>query len=621
MGASFADFAGTLDRHLARTLAELSGDTDPQVLDAIALLSAAVRSGHVCLDLLHPPAEAWRSQVAGEGVSQWNPGDWLAVLRKSRLVSAGDGDTPLVLDAAGRLYLRRYWEYERQVAACLKERARPVDDSPLSPLVRQMVHELFAEPGTGPSQLDWQRVAALVALRRRLCVITGGPGTGKTYSVANVLALLFAQAGERGQRRPRVELLAPTGKAAQRLSEALQANKGKIRHIAQSRGLTWLAEVVDTIPVEAKTIHRCLGAAADSAVRFYHHRDNPLAADVVIVDESSMIDLSLMAHLLAALPAHARLVLLGDEHQLASVEAGSVLGDICNLGAESTFSRAQWEWLARETPGSVSVPPGAPESDGLWDCIVRLRRTFRYSADSGIGRLAEAICRGDPSAAWQALQSSDGSVSVASPLPAWQLGSHLAESCRRNFAPYINATEALDRLREFSAFRVLSANRSGPTGVSFLNRAIQRELERAGLLHNTAERWYDARPVLVTENNYWVRLFNGDLGIVMAGERRPPRVVFPGESPGRVREIVPGRLPEHETAFAMTIHKSQGSEFDFVEIVLPWQGSPLLTRELLYTAVTRAKRWVRVHADEATFRQAVRQRIERSSGLRDSLWG
>lgn len=621
MNGNFVDSGEVLDRQLARALAELSGDTTPEVQQATALLSAAVRSGHVCLDLWRPPALATPEGALEGQAPDWDPRDWLAALRGSRLVGSGDGDTPLVLDASGRLYLRRYWEYERQVAASLKERALACDDRPLSPVVRQLVRELFTEPDGEPREPNWQQVAALVALRRKLCVITGGPGTGKTYSVANVLALLFAQAQERGQRRPRVELLAPTGKAAQRLSESLQANKEKIRALAQARALTSIAEAAEAIPAEAKTIHRCLGVVGESSVRFYHNADNPLAVDVVVVDESSMIDLSLMAHLLAALPAHARLVLVGDENQLASVEAGSVLGDICNLGAHSTFSRAQWEWLERETGGSVAVPGDAPASSGLWDCIVRLRRNFRYGAYSGIGRLADAICRGDASAAWQALHSNDGSVRAAAPLWPRQLSAELRQSCREQFASYIRESDAQARLREFGKFRVLCANRSGPVGVSFLNQAIEGELEGAGLLQNTRERWYDARPVLVTENNYWVRLFNGDLGIVMAQGRQAPRVVFPGSRLGEVRELAPGRLPEHETAFAMTIHKSQGSEFDVVEVILPRQGSPLLTRELLYTAVTRAKSSVRVHADQATFEQAVSQRIQRSSGLRDALWG
>ncbi|GIW45182.1 MAG: RecBCD enzyme subunit RecD [Candidatus Binatia bacterium] len=610
-----------LDFHLARTLTELAGEGDERVHAAITLLSAAVRSGHVCLDLHRLPAQVSSFEANSVELPPWGAGECIAALKKSRLVSLGGGDAPLVLDTAGRLYFRRYWEYEQQVARALRERARWADPEPLSPALRQLARGLFAANTSASGEWDWQQLAALVALHRRLCVVTGGPGTGKTFSVANVLALLFAHARERGERWPRVELVAPTGKAAQRLSESLQANKETIRRLAEQRELPLVADVLGAIPTEAKTIHRCLGTVGESSVRFYHDADNPLAADIVIVDESSMIDLSLMAHLLAALPGHARLVLLGDEHQLASVEAGSVLGDVCNLGADSTFSVAQWRWLQQQLDVSYDWPRHAPADSGLWDCIVRLRRNFRYDADSGIGRLAEAIRWGDPDAAWRALESGDQTVESAAPLPPWRLSGALAESCRRHFARYVQSPSGAERLREFGAFRVLCGNRTGPNGVLFANRAIERELEDARVLRNTSERWYDGRPVLVTENNYWVRLFNGDLGIVMARDGRAPIVAFPGAEPGSVREFSPGRLPEHETAFAMTIHKSQGSEFDRVEVVLPQRGSPLLSRELLYTAVTRAKRWVRVHADRATFEQAVRQRVERSSGLRDALWG
>lgn len=610
-----------LDVHLARTLAELAGESDERVYAAMVFLSSAVRSGHVCLDLHRLRAQISSIEESPGDLPPWSAREWIGALQRSRLVSAGDGSAPLVLDAAGRLYLRRYWEYEQQVARALSERARVAESEPLSPGLERIARGLFSANAPAGREWDWQQLAALVALRRRLCVVTGGPGTGKTFSVANVLALLFARARERGERWPRVELLAPTGKAAQRLSESLQANKETIRRLAEQHELPLVSEVLAAIPTEAKTIHRCLGTVGESSVRFYHNADNPLAADVVIVDEGSMVDLSLMAHLLAALPGRARLVLLGDEHQLASVEAGSVLGDVCNLGAESTFSIDQWKWLQQQLGAAYEWPRAAPSASGLWDCIVRLRRNYRYDASSGIGRLAEAIRRGDPDAAWRALQSGDQTVESAPPLPPWRLGPLLAESCRQYFARYMQWDSPTERLREFGTFRVLCANRRGPNGVIFANRAIERELEDAGVLRNTSERWYDGRPVLVSENNYWVRLFNGDLGIVMARLGQVPVVVFPGEERGSVREFSPGRLPGHETAFAMTIHKSQGSEFDRVEVVLPPQGSPLLSRELLYTGVTRAKRWVRVHADRATFAQAVVQRVERSSGLRDALWG
>lgn len=605
-----------LDRHLAHTLAELGHDLRPEVRLAIQLLSAAVRRGHVCLDL-HDPLWAFRTERVAPTDPLPPPAEWMRALRESPLVGEDPDDTPLVLDRAGRLYLRRYWKYERQVAEELARRAQLCDDGPLPDSVRELARELFHREDGNTGELDWQQVASLVALRQRFCVITGGPGTGKTYSVANVLVLLFALAQERRLRPPRVELLAPTGKAAARLAESLAANKKKI----EERGLPLAAQVLPSIPTEAKTIHRSLGTRGESAVSFYHDAENPLLADVIVVDEASMIDLGLMAHLLAAVPPEARLILLGDEYQLASVEAGAVLGDICNLGAGSSFSVSQWRWLEQQFGRTLPVPGGAPPRPGLWDCVVRLRKNYRYGRESGIGRLAEAVRTGNADAAWEAVESSDGTVSKAPTLPPWELSEELAVACRERFAPYLQSRDPAQRLEQFGTYRVLSGNRYGPNGSLVLNRAIERELAQAGLLANVTERWYDGRPVLVTENNYWVRLFNGDLGIVMVAPNQEPRVAFPGAGSNAVRLVATGRLPAHETAFAMTIHKSQGSEFDHVEVVLPLPGSPLLTRELLYTAITRAKKSVRVHADEAAFKEAVRRRTERSSGLRDALWG
>lgn len=599
-----------LDVHLAKTLAEIGAETNEQVHLAIALLSRAVRNGHVCLDL-NDPVQSLRVDEAERLSIRIPPrGPWMEALEASALVGCGSGNSPLVLDNAGRLYVRRYWQYEQEVAQDLKSRAVTLENDELPEVVRELVGRLF--PPAEPGSTNWQELAALVALRRQFCVVSGGPGTGKTYSVARMLALLAALARAREQRAPRVELLAPTGKAAARLAEALRENRDRLPVSDELRA---------AIPTEAKTIHRCLGATGHSEVQFRHHRENPLVADVVVVDESSMIDLALMAHLLAALPRRTRLILLGDENQLASVEAGSVLGDICDRGVRRSFSRAQWQWLEAAAGERLPVPSDAPQDAGLADSIVRLERNYRYTAHSGIGLLAKAILSGNADDVRAALAADVSTAALLPPNPPWQLGSRLVDECCRGFRPYLETADAQQRLQRFGHYRVLCANRFGPYGVLLLNQHIERALARHGILRDTVEEWYDGRPVLVTENDYGVRLFNGDLGIVMAAGGAAPLVAFPETTGTGIRKVGVGRLPGHETAFAMTIHKSQGSEFDVVEVVLPPSTSPLLTRELVYTAVTRAKQCVRIHAEEQWFLEAVAKPTQRSSGLRDALWG
>ncbi|MCX8071209.1 MAG: exodeoxyribonuclease V subunit alpha [Candidatus Binatia bacterium] len=607
------------DLHLAATLGRVGGEEREAVLATVALLSRSLRDGHVCLNVAS--AGAALGVGAGDDDSlaalQWPPG-LLDALAASPLVGSGSGDTPLVLDRAGRLYLRRYWWFEQNVIAALRQRAQvPPKEVPIE-FLKNTLPALFAGSDTKPPAIDWQQVATLVAFLRPLCIVSGGPGTGKTFIVANILSLLLAWASACGQRLPRIMLLAPTGKAAARLSESLQR--------ARSR-LPVGSELLQAIPTEASTIHRALVPLGGSRTRFRYHRDNPLGADVVVVDECSMVDLALMARLLDALPATARLVLLGDEYQLASVQAGSVLGDLCNRGEPARFSRQQWQWIEAVLGVPPPKPGELPARSGIHDCLVRLTRSYRFREDGGIGAVAAAVKRGDAELAWEVLMAGkdQAATDVASlgeaPLP-WRLSAALGRAVQSGFQQYFRASDPEARLAAFERFRVLCANRYGPFGIHALNTAIERLLESCGLIECDSP-WYLGRPILVTENDYQIRLFNGDWGSIVrtAGERGHQRMAAFRDGQGKLRLIAPGRLPPHETAFAMTIHKSQGSEFDEVEVVLPPSASPLLTRELVYTALTRARHRVRVHATREAFAHAVRSRIERSSGLRDGLWG
>jgi exodeoxyribonuclease V alpha subunit len=578
-----------LDASLARALGRLGGESDPGVMLAAALASRHTQAGHVCLDLSRlPPLE---------GVEWPEPGPWLEALRASALVGE---HAPLVLDAQGRLYLGRYFGYEERLASSLASRASAIDEPEDASLLADGLDRMFGRS----TRIDWQRVGAVTALLRRLCVISGGPGTGKTSTVIRILVLLVEQALRASRPVPHVTLLAPTGKAAARLVETIRRARP---------GLACSDEVREHIPEQASTIHRGLGTLR-SSTRFRHDADDPLPADVVIVDEASMVDLGLMTRLVDAVRPEAKLILLGDRDQLASVEAGAVLGDICNAddprGRSAAFASLLSDLSGQDVPASPSPPAGT----GIWDCVVQLERSYRFDASSGIGALCRAINAGDSEAALEVLASPDfPDVELASGGPADEL-------ILSGFGPGLEAPDPAGRLEALDRFRILCAHRRGPGGVETLNPLVERRLASAGLLSPTS-RWYPGRPVLVTRNDYALRLFNGDTGVVIAdpGTGRP-RAAFLSPD-GSLRTISPSRLPPHETAFAMSIHKAQGSEFDAVAVVLPQVDSPLLTRELMYTAVSRATTRVVIHGDPRIVARAVERRIDRGSGLGQRLWG
>ena len=601
-----------LDWHFAHTVACIGGERNPAVLLAAALASHAIGQGHVCLDLRRLIAGAALVDDTGVAVDcEWpDLRAWTDALRGSSLVAAGDDAAlrPLVLDGSGRLYQRRYWSYQERLATAVRRRAIEETEVDAAQLGEGLAR-LFPADGEGGGAPDWQRVAALVAVLRRFCIISGGPGTGKTYAVVRILALLVEQAFAAGQRPPRVTLLAPTGKAAARMKESIAEGKAR---------LPCVAAVVAAIPEDAATVHRGLGAVPGHSARFRHGPDHPLVADVVLVDEASMVDLAMMARLVDATPPHARLILLGDQDQLASVEAGAVLGDLCNTGAPREFSRA---FADRAAELGVRLPLGAdpPAATGLGDCIVSLTRGYRYRADSEIGRLARAINAGDLQTV-EAVLAGGRDVSRVDPAPDGRLGARLERAVRDGFARYFATTDPLERLRALERFRVLCAHRRGPSGVETINARIEALLAVSGHIRPDAT-FYPGRPILVTRNDYALQLFNGDVGTIIADPQRAGGAVAVFLGPdGAPRRIAPSRLPPHETVFATSVHKGQGSEFDAVAVLLPDQPSPLVTRELLYTAVTRARSRAEVYGSREVVAHAVAHRSERASGLRDALW-
>lgn len=599
-----AGLLSPLDVHLALTLGRIGAERRPSVLLAVALLSHRAREGEVCVNLK-------QMALSGTTVDVWpEPEAWREELAQSALVGDGQAATPLVLEGE-RLYLRRYWQQEHLLAEAIGRRVRQPDrfSEADTAWLRQRLDDLFVGADERP---DWQRVAAAVALAQPFCVISGGPGTGKTTTVIKLLALQVELALRRGQRPPRLTLAAPTGKAAARMGEAIKVAK---------QALPSPAPVQAAIPDSAQTIHRCLGARFGGP-GFRHHAGNPLLTDLLLVDEASMVDLSLMAHLVAALPDSARLVLLGDRDQLAAVEAGAVLGEVCaaaDPGGRS-FSRFQAEWLGQLVDG-FTMEPAAGEQPGIWDCVVQLRHSYRYGADSGLGILGRAINDGDAEGALAVLRDPGFPDVVRSDPDEQDLASWLAESVLTGFGPYLAAGEPLAALRALAAFRVLCVLRRGPRGVASVNRLVEGVLAQAGALEPQGAL-YHKRPVLVTRNDYPLRLFNGDVGCLLPdpdGAGRLAAFFIAGDSVDQARAVSPARLPEHETVFAMTVHKSQGSELDHILFVLPDHLSPVLTRELLYTAVSRARCGIAIYGAADIFARAVAQRTERPSGLREKL--
>ena len=606
-----------LDMALVNFLHGLDANTPPGLLLAAAWLAQLEGRGHSCLPLhaMHADAQAWlnwppeadasvaaalahlpahadaaRAAWAGSSVIEIDPPD----------PPDAHGATPLVLQG-GSLYLRRYWGYETQVATQARQRARPTSFSPeqrqLDPArVRALLAQLFVAGAETPdntgAEPDWQQVACALALRGRLCLITGGPGTGKTYTAARLLVL--QQALHSGRQPLRVALAAPTGKAAARLRQAMVA---ALQGLQKPAGLQLPLDAWAATLGPARTLHALLGTRPGTR-RFVHDAANPLDVDLLFVDEASMVHLEMMAALLQALPADARLVLLGDRDQLASVEAGAVMGELCAGAGAYAPETVQW---VQACSGQVLTPDTAVAADGLAQQTVVLRQSRRFAGP--IGQLAQAVNRGEGAAALALLRAAAGAELALVHSHDAQAAARLAVHGRAGaeggyadclqllaqrpaepagFEPWVR-----ELLTRFDRMRVLCAVREGPWGVAGLNTAVEAALAKQGLLRRQGE-WYEGRPVMVTRNEPALGVFNGDIGLVLASPGGTALRAWFMEG-STLRSVATSRLADVETAFAMTVHKSQGSEFAHVVLVLPEEDNPGLTRELVYTGITRAK--------------------------------
>ncbi len=593
----------TLDIHFARLMTQLSGQDSPELFLAAALVSSQTREGHICLDLAELSNEEFQQEKLGENSAEMPIPSLEAmksVLSSSVVVGKPGEFKPLIL-GENKLYLNRYWHYEDRLAKFIKNGVQAT--VPIGNLEELQSSLAKCFPMSGGEQTDWQRIAAATAVLKKFCVITGGPGTGKTYAIAKIIALMLEQS-ETSELR--IILAAPTGKAAVRLQDSIRAAKTE---------LNCPDEIKVLIPEEASTIHRLLGYIPNSPY-FRHDADNPLDVDVMIVDEASMVDLALMAKLVQALPPDARLILLGDSNQLASVEAGAVLGDICDLGATHPYSKDFAERLVSVSGQKLEVDMAAESKSVIQDCIVRLIRSYRFESRKGIGEVSHAVNSGDGDLALAILKDEKFSDVEWHSLSS----ENIIAAIIQRFRDYDYEGNPRDLLERFERFRILCAVREGPLGVNATNVKIEKFVKR-NLRIKQSEFWYPGQPVLITQNDYRLNLFNGDLGVILpdAQNDNELRAFFPG-SEATLRKFLPFRLPEYETAYAMTVHKGQGSEFDEVLLLLPGKESPVLTRELIYTGITRAVKKVAIWGDEIIFRTAVSRKIRRASGLRDALW-
>ena len=588
-----------------RFMNSLAGRPSQGLYLGAALVSHMTMQGHVCLDLSSVEGRALYDDQ-GNVICHCPPFDiWKRDLLDSGVVARSGDPAPLILDDQGRLYLYRYWQYENSLAKHLLNRSNEdlVKHDPER--LGNLLGKYF--PSINSNEIDWQALAAFVSTTKRLCVISGGPGTGKTSTVCKILGLVLEL---NTSFSPRIVLAAPTGKAAARLEEGIKDRREDLPAPPQIR---------EMIPQHASTIHRLLGARASSPY-FLHNKDNPLPVDIVVVDEASMVDLPLMAKLFDALEPDTHVFLLGDKDQLASVEAGAVLGDICSETNVKTFSAGFIEAVGQVLPFSLKGLGQGSESTGLYDCVVQLTKNYRFGEQSGIGALARAVNSGNADAVLDILGSSRFSDVRWYPLPSpSSLASGLTRTIISEYGAYLQDGDVAEKFSHLDNYRILCALRHGPYGLFTINQIVQRILERHGLAAPLGEI-YPGLPLLVTKNDYDLGIFNGDLGIVVQTEGGDDTMSVAFRNPdGSIRMIHPTRLPEYEMAYAMSIHKAQGSEFDRITIVLPDTDVPILTRELLYTAITRAREGVEIWAKEEILRKMVLRRIWRSSGLKEAL--
>jgi len=569
-----------INYHFAQFICRIARNHSQELAIAAALVSYWTERGHICIDLnelsqmpVHDCLEIphhEKDPVVFPSVEYW-----IQKLLESGVVGKPGEKVPLILDSRNRLYLYRYHQYETNLLTQLIDRSQSdVSGLYLCGLSQFMDHLFEKDEIQSP-----QRRAVEIAIKKKLCIVSGGPGTGKTTVAAKIIAALIHVS----EKQPKIHLTAPTGKAAQRLQESLN-------HVRQE--LNCSPEILAAMPQEAMTIHRLLGPIHRSPY-FKHNADNPLESDVVIVDEASMIDLALMSKLLDALRNDSRLIILGDKDQLASVEPGSVLGDICHQPNEHST---------------------------LKTCTVHLSKNYRFGDSSGIYAAAMAVNQGNSDKALEIIDNVNKYTDITwkNVLNISNIKADLNNIISHQIKYLKFDNNPRRALMALSHFRILCAVRKGPYGVEHMNGYVTDILALKGWIQPN-KRWYHGRPVMITKNDPTIGLYNGDIGLILKDreDHHVLKAFFTGPDNG-IRKYLPARLPEHETVFAMTVHKSQGSEFDYVLLVLPDKRSKVLTRELVYTGITRTRKGIDIWGSRDIFADAVKNKIYRQSGLADA---
>lgn len=549
-------------------------------------LSLKMSEGHICIPINNIP------QLDDQPYFEHYPIKSFDEIAAPELIGSADDLLKPFIVHQGALYTQRYFKYESKIFSFLK--ACTQQSSPTNlPFTASTISSLF---GYNPHETNWQAVAAVNAMMHRFSIITGGPGTGKTTTIAKLLYLLFLQ-----NKDIKVAIAAPTGKASARMSESLQ----RAAHQFDEATQTFFKSLIPN------TLHRLLGYIPNS-IYYKHNTDYPLPYDVVIIDESSMVDVALFAKLVAAIGPDTKLILLGDKDQLASVEAGSIFGDICQAVNLNAFTPSHLQLLNQYTLINPNDEKFSKEQ--FSNHIVALQQSHRFTSDSGIGRFAKGIIESDSYILEEFLGLQDKAIHFDQNYDADYI-----TNFAKSYLNYIQTEDIFEALLAFNQIKILCAIKDGPTGLHQINKLVEQSLAHKQWIQ-PYQAFYEHKPIMITKNDYNLGLYNGDIGIIRKDQNGTLKAWFiENEAERRVKCVLPGFITQYDTVYAMTIHKSQGSEFDEVLMVLPDQYNPILTKELIYTGVTRAKNKVYIQSDKEIFLHACQQPVSRGSGLKERL--
>lgn len=588
------------EKEMIEFLESMYGRIENEVILAIVFLNQFRKAGHICLPLNLPYSSLSSYLEMDDPVLKNLPESAdITALRNSAVTGVPGDQKPFIIDGQNRFYLHKSWSYEVLVSKKIKELSGKTDEEPLDPEVLEFVNRLFPADES-EHESDYQKIAALASLYKKLIVLSGGPGTGKTTTIAKILALQFRRNG----KTFRLALAAPTGKASARMSEALNNAK---------KFLGLPDDLSDMIPNEAVTLHRLLQPYSRNGL--LPEMKVTLPYDLIVIDEASMMDLTLAQKLLRNLGDNTSVIFVGDKNQLASVEAGAVLGDIC-IKETNGFSDQFSQIIRRDFP-DVNIAKSFPSDNKINDSIIYLEKNYRFGNESGIGNLAEFVKAGEGNSAWKILAGNQyADVNLGYSLSSEKDYESIFEELYEKYQQAKDISSASDLMEHWLSSVWLTPFRYKNPGVTQLNREFERYLSS---LKKTPIKnpLFDCKPILITKNDYQLNLFNGDLGVIKT-EKELTKAFFK-KTDGNLKMVSPSQVVHYEAAWFWTVHKSQGSEFDTVHLMLPKGISPILSKELIYTAITRARNRFVYHGDKKTFIDAVSKNIHRFSGLTDKL--